>query len=77
MKKTLQEEKQRFYEIIKEDYQVYHENNEFRDFLGKILWELRPSNRNDGLGYSIYADRVAAALEKKYPKLKKLKIDQK
>ena len=53
-------------------YQSYHENKEFRDFLGKILWELRPHDRNDGAGYSIYADRVVATLEKKYPRLKKM-----
>jgi hypothetical protein len=53
-------------------YQSYHINKEFRDFLGKILWELRPNDRNDGIGYSVYADRVAAILEKKYPKLKKM-----
>lgn len=100
MKKTLQEEKERFRQIVEatnmaygfkpnendvteqipepdlsepeKGYQVYHENKEFRDFLGKILWEMRPQDRNDGTGYSVYADRVAAALEKKYPKLKKI-----
>ena len=53
-------------------YQSYHKNEEFRDFLGKILWELRPHDTNDGTAYSIYADRVAATLEKKYPKLKRI-----
>jgi len=106
MKKTLQEEKERFFQIVEasnmamgfkpnendvteqmpgpdledkpkeeksyQGYQSYHKNKEFRDFLGKILWELKPHDTNDGTAYSIYADRVAATLEKKYPKLKRI-----
>jgi len=53
-------------------YRSNHVNKEFRNFLGDLLWKLRPQDREDGVGYSIYADSVAASLEKKYPKLKKI-----